>query len=352
MLCPTRELATQIDKQLHGLVRHCEPAISSMTVYGGGSDKAYLKQLKDNKPDVIVACPGRLLHMAKSYPKACKLKFIQWLVIDEADKMLEMGFLDDVLAILALLPPSEKRQHFMFSATMAKPVADLARLHMAPDTARVDTTDASAELQVAPNIDHEVYEVPDAWATKQRLLLALLKDQGEGTALVFCNTKAYVDHVAAHLMRSRMQTGKLHGEMTQHERAETMQRFRKGELRVLVATNVLARGIDVENIALVVNFDAAKTVEEYVHRVGRTARMGGEGRAITLLADKERPALRFVQRKLGLDMKHKKLEGWVHLSQLQHSACGDELVRCSIGAHARTLSHCIFAVRSFVRSQV
>jgi ATP-dependent RNA helicase RhlE len=286
VLTPTRELAAQIDEHLNALAVHTN--ISSAAIYGGVGMGAQEHALRRGT-DIIVATPGRLLdHMSRSYSN---FKNLQVLVLDEADRMLDMGFLPDIKRIISHLPA--KRQNLMFSATMPNEIAKLSReiLH--------DPFTISVERQSAPaaGITQAAYPVPHH--LKPVLLVELMKRGLIRSVIVFTRTKARADRLAQFLDRHGVSAGRIHGDRTQSQRTQTLERFKSGKFAVLVATDIAARGIDVESLSHVINFDIPPSHEDYIHRVGRTGRNQSQGDAFAFFSPDEEGALRDIERRIG-----------------------------------------------------
>jgi ATP-dependent RNA helicase RhlE len=289
ILTPTRELAAQVDEHLNALALHT--TVSSAAIYGGVGMGAQEHALRRGT-DVIVATPGRLLdHMRYKYSN---FKNIEVLVLDEADRMLDMGFLPDIRRILKYLPT--KRQTLFFSATMPNEIAKLSRemLH--------DPFTISVERQSAPaaGITQAAYPVPQH--LKPVLLTELMKRGLIRSVIVFTRTKARANRLADYLVRMGVSSGRIHGDRSQSQRTETMRRFKEGKFAVLVATDIAARGIDVESLSHVVNFDIPPTHEDYIHRVGRTGRNQAAGDAFAFVSPEEEGALRAIERAIGSRM--------------------------------------------------
>src|SRR5213082_2315303 len=282
ILTPTRELAAQIDEHLRELAVHTP--LSGAAVYGGVGMGPQEHAFRSGV-DVIVATPGRLLdHFRQPY---AKLEHLEVLVLDEADRMLDMGFLPDIRRVLRHLPP--RRQTLFFSATMPPPIVGLAREMLR------DPVTVNLERKVAPavGITHAVYPVaPDL---KSRLLLALLQRDDVPQALVFTRTKHRANRLAQFLDRHRVPCERIHGNRSQAQRTMALAGFKARRFRVLVATDIAARGIDVEALSHVVNFDVPNIPEDYIHRVGRTARAEMVGDAFTFVAEEEREELNAIE---------------------------------------------------------
>jgi ATP-dependent RNA helicase RhlE len=285
VLTPTRELAQQIADDARDLARHTRLAIAA--VYGGVAMGPQQRALRSGA-DLIVATPGRLLDHIRS--GTAKFAGLEALVLDEADRMLDMGFLPDIRRILAELP--KKRQTLFFSATMPKPIAALAgEMLREPTTIQLkrETTPAS--------VAQTVY--PVAQERKAELLAELLAKGEMQDALVFTRTKHRADRLTKFLSERKVRAGRIHGNRSQRQRTEALEGFRSGFYRVLVATDIAARGIDVEELGHVVNFDVPAVPEDYVHRVGRTGRASATGDAFTFVSPQEESDLRRIEHAIG-----------------------------------------------------
>ncbi|MHC4840591.1 MAG: DEAD/DEAH box helicase [Planctomycetota bacterium] len=273
VLAPTRELALQVEEALRAYGRHFK--LRSGVVMGGVKKNPQISMLKRGV-DILVATPGRLLDLIQD--GYIKLDRVEQLVLDEADRMLDMGFIPDVKRICRMVP--ENRQTLFFSATMPESVAKLART-LCKDPARVDVDPTPI---ARPKIVQKVMFV-DA-AKKQDLLIHILMDNPDAMVLVFSRTKHRADRIVKRLSRTKIRAGALHSNKSQNARQRALADFAKGKVRVLVATDIAARGIDVDGISHVINFDLSDEPENHVHRIGRTARAGAEGLAISFV-DKE-----------------------------------------------------------------
>lgn len=271
ILCPTRELAVQVEGEIQKLSKY-HKKISSVAIYGGESIDKQIRSLKKGV-QIVVGTPGRVQdHMDRG---TLRLEDAGIIVLDEADEMLDMGFRDDIEAILQEMP--EERQTVFFSATMAKPIMDLTRKYQTdPEIIKV----AKNELTVA-KIEQVYYEVKPS--LKMELMVRLMNIHNYALSLVFCNTKRMTDEVTEALGSRGILAEALHGDLSQAQRDKVMGKFRKGLCTVLVATDVAARGIDVDNVEAVFNFDIPLDEEYYVHRIGRTGRAGKSGTAITFI---------------------------------------------------------------------
>ena len=288
ILVPTRELALQVRGVAIDLSGGT--SIGCAAVYGGVGMDEQSRALRGGV-DIVVATPGRLLdHAARGAPR---FSGVQTLVLDEADRMLDMGFLPDVRRIFALLPAG--RQTMLFSATMPPEVDRLSREVMRkPEKIRV----GHPKKTMAPvGITHAIFPVPAH--RKTALVTVLLRRERMDAVLVFTRTKHRADRLAKALRPHGIEAGVLHGDRTQGQREKTMAAFRAGTVRVLVATDLAARGIDVEGITHVVNFDFPRTTEDYLHRVGRTARAESKGDAFTLVAPEEMTLVKKLEKEIG-----------------------------------------------------
>lgn len=286
ILAPTRELALQIHADMEELGAHTP--VSGGVIMGGVNPRGQEHLLRSGV-DVIVATPGRLLdHMSQPY---AKLDGVEILVLDEADRMLDMGFLPDVKRILARLPA--KRQTLFFSATMPPPIATLAQAILR-DPVRVDLQRRAAP---AVGITQAVYPVPQD--LKASLLLMLLRSGTVREALVFTRTKHRANRLAEQLLRGGIPAERIHGNRSQGQRTAALEGFKNGRYRVLVATDIAARGIDVQELGHVVNFDVPAAPEDYIHRVGRTGRAEATGEAFTFVAPDEEAELRGIEKAVG-----------------------------------------------------
>jgi ATP-dependent RNA helicase RhlE len=286
VLTPTRELAAQVLEDLNDLAVHTP--ITGAAVYGGVGMGPQEHAFRSGV-DVLVATPGRLLDHFKA-PYA-RLPGVEYLVLDEADRMLDMGFLPDIRRVLRHLPP--KRQTLFFSATMPAPIQALTREMLRnPEMIQLDRKPAPAV-----GITQAVYPVPQD--LKSALLVRLLEGGEMQEALVFTRTKHRANRLAEQLARAGIKAERIHGNRSQPQRTEALAGFKSGKYRVLVATDIAARGIDVEALGHVVNFDVPTAAEDYIHRVGRTARAEATGDAFTLVSPEEEGELRSIERALG-----------------------------------------------------
>jgi len=286
VLTPTRELAAQIVEDLNDLAVHTP--LTAAAVFGGVGMGPQEHAFRSGV-DVIVGTPGRLLDHFR-FPYA-RLGGLQYLVLDEADRMLDMGFLPDIRRILRHLPP--RRQTLFFSATMPAPIVQLSReMLKSPSTINLERRSAPAV-----GITHAVYPVPQH--LKASLLRKLLNGQEIHDALVFTRTKHRANKLAKYLGEQGIKVDRIHGNRSQAQRTEALRGFKSGKYRVLVATDIAARGIDVTALGHVVNFDVPVVADDYIHRVGRTARAEATGSAFTLVSPEEEGSLREIEKAIG-----------------------------------------------------
>jgi len=290
ILSPTRELAMQIDEQVLALGYHV--GLSAVAVVGGVDMRPQERALRDGC-EIVVATPGRLLdHMRFKY---VDLSAVEVVVIDEADRMLDMGFLPDVHRILSAVPVT--RQTLLFSATLSPSIRALARTILRnPVTITVD------RQQPAGGIAHSTYRV--AHERKSSLLATLLRPSDMRSVLVFVKRKVDADRLARVVARSGVNATSIHSNRSQAERTEALDAFRRGDYPVLVATDVAGRGLDISGISHVINFDVPRCADDYIHRAGRTARAGATGHVITFIAPDEEALLGEIQAELGIALPH------------------------------------------------
>ena len=299
VLTPTRELAAQVHADLQALAKHS--GISGAAVFGGvgmGPQETAFKR----QTDVIIATPGRLLDHMGQPGKYVNFKALEILVLDEADRMLDMGFLPAIKQVLAQLPT--KRQTLFFSATLPPPIVSLSR-SMLHDPVRLNVERVSLP---AVGIDQALYPVPEA--LKADLFIALLQSNTIGNVICFTRTKHRANRLADVLTRAGIPNAKIHGNRSQPQRTEALAGFKSGKVRILVATDIVARGIDVEALEHVVNFDVPHVPEDYIHRVGRTARAEATGEAFTLVSPEEEGDLRAIEKAIGRRIPRRTVDGF------------------------------------------
>jgi ATP-dependent RNA helicase RhlE len=302
VVTPTRELALQISEVVGDASRRTGHRYA--VVYGGVGIHPQIQKLRRGV-DVLVACPGRLLDLHSR--GAVDLSRVETLVLDEADRMLDMGFWPDVRRILGLLP--ERRQNLLFSATMSPGVLKVVEstLH---DPVRVEVSPSATPVE---RIGQTLY--PVCRTQKTDLLVELLKRRDHTRTLVFTRTKHRADRLSRQLERQGVPSAAIHGGRSQAQRQRALDAFKAGRSPVLVATDVVARGIDVDEISHVVNYDMPNTAEDYVHRIGRTARAGASGSAISFLSAEEVEVLRDIEKTLGSTIACEDLEGFRYVSR-------------------------------------
>lgn len=284
ILCPARELAMQVAEEVHKLAAFM-PKIHAVPIYGGASYERQFYELKRG-PQVVIGTPGRVMDMMDR--RALDLSRIKMVVLDECDRMLDMGFRDDMEKILGAAPPG--RQTVFFSATMPAPIRELInRFSTNVEHIRIATKDVTV-----PTVEQVFYEVP--MRNKQDALMRLIDMQSVRLGIVFCNTQRMVDELTDMLQGRGYSADRLHGGITQAMRSRTIEKFRKSGFDFLIATDVAGRGLDVEEVDLVVNFDLPWDPEDYVHRVGRTGRAGRKGLAFTLVSGREIYKLQAIER--------------------------------------------------------
>ncbi|UII25270.1 DEAD/DEAH box helicase [Fulvivirga maritima] len=276
IIVPTRELAVQIDQQMEGLSYFT--SVSSIAVYGGGDGQSFSREKSalTQGADVIIGTPGRLIaHLNLGYVQVSNLKC---LVLDEADRMLDMGFHDDLMKIISYLP--KQRQNLMFSATMPPKIRDLARkILQEPDEINIAISKPAERVAQAAFILYDNQKIPLA-----KYLLQAKKLQ---SVIIFCSTKNSAKQLSKELKKLEFSVEDIHSDLDQGEREQVLRDFKNKKLSILVATDILSRGIDVEDIELVVNYDVPNDGEDYIHRIGRTARAASKGVAFTFVNEKE-----------------------------------------------------------------
>lgn len=288
IIVPTRELAVQIAQHMEGLSYFT--SVSSIAVYGGGDGNAFVQEKKalSAGADVVVCTPGKMLaHINMGY---VKLQGLKYLVLDEADRMLDMGFYDDIMRIINALPA--KRQNLLFSATMPAKIRELARkiLHE-PAEINISISKPNEKIVQLAYIVHDTQKIP--------LVKHILLQKTFSSVLVFCSSKISVKQLNRDLQKTGLPVDEIHSDLEQDKREEVLMHFKSGRLKILVATDILSRGIDIDNIGLVINYDVPHDGEDYVHRIGRTARAAADGTAITFVSVKEQRKLAAIEKLLG-----------------------------------------------------
>jgi ATP-dependent RNA helicase DeaD len=313
ILCPTRELAIQVADEVRKLAKYMH-GIKVLPIYGGQEISKQIRSLRGGI-QVIVGTPGRLMdHMRR---KTIRLDNIKMIVLDEADEMLNMGFREDIETILKDMPTS--RQTALFSATMPGPILDIARTYQ--DNAQIIKV-VRKELTV-PKIEQYYYEVSPKM--KEEALSRLIDIYNPKLSLIFCNTKRMVDELASNLQGRGYFAEGLHGDMKQQQRDRVMASFRSGRTEILVATDVAARGLDVDDIEAVFNYDVPQDDEYYVHRIGRTGRAGRAGMAFTLVVGREVYKLRDIQRYCNTKIKLQPIPSVYDVTEVKASKILDKV---------------------------
>lgn len=288
IVVPTRELAKQISQHIEGFSYFVD--ISFIAIYGGNDGQNFVAEKKALQmgADIIVCTPGRLIaHLNMDY---FDLKGIQWLILDEADRMLDMGFQEELARITSILP--EKKQTLLFSATMPDKIRHLARkiLH--------DPAEVNIAISKPPEkIIQKAYIVFEK--QKLKLVKHILKTVKFNCALIFCSKKISVKELTRELHQARFKVAEIHSDLEQKQREEVLIQFSSGQIPILIATDILSRGIDIDTIDLVINFDVPNDGEDYVHRIGRTARAEADGMAITIVSKKEQSSFGAIEKLLG-----------------------------------------------------
>jgi superfamily II DNA/RNA helicase len=289
VMAPTRELAQQIERQMDGFSYYLP--LSSIAVYGGTDGAGFARQQKGMREgaDVVIATPGRLQALLQM--GGIDLSRVKYFVLDEADRMLDMGFYDDIMAIARQLPTD--RQTLLFSATMPPKIRKLAQSILRNPV----------EIKIAPSRPVEKIKQSARFCNedeKQRLLIDILKAHRGERVIVFAASKHGVRDLARDLRRIGIKAAEIHSDLDQEQRDDTIRGFRSGRIEVIVATDLLARGIDIDEVMLVVNYDVPREPEDYVHRIGRTARANADGEAVTLISPRDRRAFSRVESTLKI----------------------------------------------------
>jgi ATP-dependent RNA helicase RhlE len=297
VIAPTRELVVQIEENVRAYAKHLPLTVA--TIFGGVSERPQIKALEQGA-DIVIATPGRLLDLIRGREKA--FAHIEFLVLDEADRMLDMGFVPAIRQIVRLLP--RKRQTLFFSATLSREIEKLTGefLH------EPETVEIGRRSNPADTVTQSVYEIPQH--LKPGLLLHLLENQRMNMVLVFTRTKHGADRIARRLEQAGITTGAIHSNRSQNQRLRALNEFRDGKIRVLVATDIAARGIDVDGITHVVNYDFPPHHEDYVHRIGRTGRAKAVGEAISFVSREDEDAVRALERFTRRGIPRQKAEGF------------------------------------------
>jgi len=292
VLVPTRELAEQVSRELRKFSKHS--ALKVIAVYGGVSIGPQIENLEN--VEIVVGTPGRIIdHIQRG---TIDLNNVKILVLDEADRMLDMGFRDDVERIIRKCPTN--RQTMLFSATISQDISHLARKYM------ISPVEVSAEQYVDPSkLTQIYYDTPDNM--KFALLVHLLKEEHPGLIMVFCNTQRNTDFVAKNLQNCGINAIAIHGGLSQDKRSRIMKMFNSKQIGVLVCTDVAARGLDIKGVSHVYNYDTANESDNYVHRIGRTARAGKDGKAISIIASRDYENFSMILKRSGFEIKREEM---------------------------------------------
>ena len=297
IVTPTRELALQVEESVRTYGKYLK--LKSTCIYGGVGMQPQVDALRGGV-DVVVATPGRLLDHVQQ--KTVDLRQVEILVLDEADRMLDMGFINDIRKILALLPA--QRQNLLFSATFPEEIRKLAASFM-KDPVTVEVARRNTPAELVGQVQH-----PVASDRKRELLAHLVKTNDWRQVLVFTKTKHGANRLALQLEKSGIEADAIHGNKSQNARVRALARFKDNELRVLVATDIAARGLDIEALPHVVNYDMPHVAEDYVHRIGRTGRAGVEGEAVSLVSPEDRPLMAAIERLINRNVEQRVIEGF------------------------------------------
>ena len=289
IMAPTRELAQQIDQQMEGFAYFMD-GVSSVAVYGGGDGITFEQQKRGLTlgADVVIATPGRLLaHLSLGYVDLSRVSFF---ILDEADRMLDMGFHDDIMQIASYLP--KDRQTLLFSATMPEKIQELANcLLRDPAEVKIAVSKPADGIVQAAYVCYE--------NQKLGIIRSLFADNAPDRVLIFASSKLKVKEVTKALRQMKLNVDEMHSDLEQAQRDDVMYRFKTGKVNVLVATDIVSRGIDIDDIRLIINYDVPHDNEDYVHRIGRTARAGSEGLALTFVNEKEQTPFNGIEHFLG-----------------------------------------------------
>ena len=296
IMVPTHELAQQIDRQMEGFSYYIP--VSSLAIHGCNDGKEFARQQHALRQgaDMVIATPGRLLaHIKMGY---VDLSAVKYFILDEADRMLDMGFSDDIMRIVSQLP--RERQTLMFSATMPKKIQQLAATILNnPKEVKIAVSKPAEKIDQSVFICHE--------GQKQGLLKRLFEQGHDKRVIVFSSSKQKVKELTQILRRSKWKAAEMHSDLDQKAREEVILAFRAGRLEILIATDILARGIDIDDIAMVVNYDVPHEAEDYVHRIGRTARAGAGGKAVTFVSERDQQRWAGIERFLGSEVRREEI---------------------------------------------
>ncbi len=306
VLCPTRELAVQVADEVRKFLKYQE-GIKTVAIYGGQSIETQIKMLKKGV-QIVIGTPGRVMdHMRR---KTLKLDQVKMCVLDEADEMLNMGFEEDIETILKDVP--EERQTVLFSATMNKKIMGITKKYLKnPKKVKIP-----AEELTVNEIEQISISIKEAM--KSETLMRLIEVYNPQKAIVFCNTKKRVDDLIEILKQNRFKAEALHGDIKQTQRERIMKRMRNGEFQILVATDVVARGIDIQDVEFVLNYDVPQEEEYYVHRIGRTGRNGNSGKAFTFVVGKEKSKLQSIKKYSNAKIKEGKIPTLAEINKIRN----------------------------------
>lgn len=286
ILAPTRELAIQIEESFKAYGKHLN--IKNLVIFGGVPQNPQTRALKQGV-DILIATPGRLIDLVNQ--KFIDLQNVKYFVLDEADRMLDMGMINDVKKIISKLP--KVRQNMLFSATMPNEVSNLVN-SILKDPVKVEVAPVSSTVD---RITQEVYFISKK--NKKSLLIDILKDKSITSVLVFSRTKRGANVITKELVNVGIESQAIHGDKSQNQRQLALKNFKEGKIRVLVATDIAARGIDVDELSHVINFDLPEVPETYVHRIGRTGRAGNDGASISFCSEEEKDLLKYIEKLIG-----------------------------------------------------
>ena len=304
VLAPTRELAAQIDESLAVLSKHLK--LNRVAIFGGVNEQPQIVKLRRGV-DIIVATPGRLIDLMGS--RHVDLSSIRYLVMDEADRMLDMGFLPQIRRVIAALP--KQRQTLLFSATLSREIEQLTKEFLR----NPQTVEIGRRANPADTVAQYLY--PVSKPRKADLLLHLLIDEKLDSVLVFSRTKHGADKIARKLTQAGVSTAALHSNRSQAQRIRALNAFKDGQVRVLVATDIAARGIDVEGISHVINYDFPMHPEDYVHRIGRTGRASAIGDALSFITVEDGPYVHALEKMIGRKIERRAVEGYAETSAMR-----------------------------------
>ncbi|HWJ03548.1 MAG TPA: DEAD/DEAH box helicase [Verrucomicrobiae bacterium] len=328
ILAPTRELAIQVAEEIAKIGRHRH--IKTVPIYGGQPIDRQIRAIRFGA-QVVIGTPGRVLdHLNRG---TLKLDYIKFVVLDEADEMLDMGFIEDIETILKTVP--EERQTLLFSATMPFEIRKLINRFMKEPV----TVSVSRDELTVPQIDQVFYEVREK--IKVDALCRIIDMEDIRQAIIFCRTKRGVDELVAGLESRGYFANGLHGDLSQTQRDRVMKRFREGKAELLVATDVAARGLDIENVTHVINYDIPQDPESYVHRIGRTGRAGKKGQAITLIVPREYRQLRLIEKLVKTRIRREELTSQADLAERQLEVLRGHLVKIIEDGHLKSYQNMV-----------